>query len=725
MAQGRVQVGDLQSDIRLRPAPIQSDTYAPPPRPEVNPNTARLADALGAFSQTLGGLVGVVGKTSKEERERQDAIFQKKIAGQTLDEVRDDIKAGRMDVTQDKFANAARQSVYGSKWAQSEATRMDELLNTEFDWDSGDPEAFLAKHFQKAIEESGLSDPNAISAASRTFDQYKASVLNRQQQYRINRTNQSTSDTAFTVMSDSASKWIDQGVDPDEVAKRLVKARTEIGPKGSLGASEEMLDREMMNTAEKLASTNPEYAVAILMSKRKLRNGQEVSFMDTPELRDAGARALHVAQQAIGKREQEAALDKQTSEDVEAFKSGDLSKIEDYHYTDYKGEEKVRTAKDRKDEAERLFLAQSPSEAKLNRETPEQTYRREFNVFRSSGEKHPRLEAMVKGVADKVSPEAIADPNQRERLLDSAKQYEWLKGESKNAAIAYTTDKDRDFYETYWMAKKYLKHSGTGYHYNDEEALQFAYKATSKVSTEGTPPLDYKAVDNYINSVGTKDRSILSWTATVSPNNWSQARNRVVSLANRMVDAGAEPEQALDMAFNAVRETSTTYRGQLLDFQGLDVPDNFPKVMDAFIGQYAKENAGFLQAEGIDPSEITIEADASDGGKFRLVEADGTPILDNNGHYRTFKLSDVTAIAKDMDAHDKKLRNRDIAIRSSAKSNGIVFSTVPGQDDVWVDQKSGEIVEPLFPDDATTPTWKKTGKRQKQLMPNNLGGANR
>src|SRR5687768_12871698 len=102
--QGRVQVRDLQSDVRLRPAPMQSDTYAAPARLQGDQNLARLSDALGSFSNSLGNLVPVMGAVDKEARAREDAIFNKRIAGMTLPEVRKEISEGRMAVTEDKFS---------------------------------------------------------------------------------------------------------------------------------------------------------------------------------------------------------------------------------------------------------------------------------------------------------------------------------------------------------------------------------------------------------------------------------------------------------------------------------------------------------------------------------------------------------------------------------------------------------------------------------------------
>lgn len=53
MPQNRVQVGDLRRDNTLRPAPIQSDTFARSAEIPQDLNTARLAEALSHFGGQL------------------------------------------------------------------------------------------------------------------------------------------------------------------------------------------------------------------------------------------------------------------------------------------------------------------------------------------------------------------------------------------------------------------------------------------------------------------------------------------------------------------------------------------------------------------------------------------------------------------------------------------------------------------------------------------------
>lgn len=715
--QGRVQVRELQSDIRLRPAPMQSDTYAPPPRPVADQNLGRLADALGSFSNSLGNLVGVVGKPDKAAREREDAIFQKRIAGQTLEETRQDISDGRMMVTDDKFANAARQTVYGNKWAQSEASKMDTILQTEFDWDSGNPEQFLAQHFQKTLEEIGLSDPNAIASASKAWDQYKTSVLAKQEKYRIDRTNQSTVDTAFTVVHDKSKEWIENGLNPEQFAGNLNKMRAELGTKGSLGANEEVLDQEYLNAAARLVEENPEHAIAMLDAEYDGRSGK-TSLSTQRDYRDRVLQIKARASEVMGKR-RDATFEADVSSQADGLLELDnLDRLTDISYTDRNGEEKTIKAEEVKEGAFNRYLTRSNEIAQVNKEAPQQTVERELRKAQLAGLEHPQLKALVTGIAGAASVDLTQDPDGLNTVMEKVKTARWLQGVSKNTYIAYTEEADRDFMESFMIAKDEMT-GDDGRQLSDAGALEFAVRTSQPLSNDG---LNFTreqndVIDRSVKSLASSGGYLFGLFGTsTTPWNAAAGQQRVASLAKRLVRGGMAQDKAIEVAADSVKRNSITYNGSLLSVGKTALPDNFKDALDGLIGDFAKSSPGVLKDLDIDTGDITIipigDINRS-AGRFMLIDKNtGSYIMDDKSGQPTFVTLQSIRDRSRKIADDKFQKEADkVSIRGAAASNGLQRATDPDGNTIFINPKTREIMEIGVPEPGSKPVLKKTGRR--------------
>ncbi|MER8582675.1 hypothetical protein NKG95_28905 [Mesorhizobium sp. M1423] len=719
---------------------MQSDTYAPPPQPAKNENLFRLADALGAFSNTVGGLVGVVGKTSKEQRAREDAAFQMHIAGQTLAETRKDIAEGRMSVTDDVIANAARQKVYGNKWAQSLAQDTDTELQTSFDWDKGNPEQFLAKTFQENIEKSGLTDPNALASAGAAWDQYKTSVLAKQDKYRIDRTNKSTVDTAFTVITDKANEWISNGVEPREFAQKLSAMRGELGVKGSLGAGEETLDQEYLNAAARIVQTNPEYAVAMLDAEYNGRSGK-TSLSSQRVYRDRVLQIKAEAEKAVGVRNDK---NQQLSFDTQAdslLAEDKLDRAVDATWTDHNGEQKTINAETLKKETFNRYLLRSPEIATANKEDPQQTMQRELRKAQLAGLEHPALKAVVTGIASAASVDMAQNPDAMDRVMDKVKTARWLYNTSKNTYMSYVTEADRDFMESFIIAKDNLT-GKDGRQMSDQAALEFAVRTSQPVQVDGlnfTRDQNDK-IDQSVKTLASSDGWLFGIFGTeTTPWNSAAAQQRVASIAKRLVRGGVDQNMAITQATESVKRNSITYNGTLLELGKAALPDNYRAALDGIIGDFATTNPGVLKDHDISTGDITIlpigDINRS-GGRFMLIDKNtGASLMDDkNGEPYFVSLKTIRDRGRAMNDEKTAKAAHDISVRGAAKTHGLVPAKAEdGNGTVWINPKTREAFDVTVPEPGAKPVIKKLGKRIRKNAPvydDNgfmppLGGANR
>ncbi len=713
--QGRVQTPGLQTNVRLRPAPMQSDTYAAPARVQGDQNLSRLSDALGSFSNSLGNLVPLAGAVDKERRQREDAMFQKRIAGQTLEETRKEISEGRMSITEDKFANAARQSIYGQKWAQSEAAAVDQELLTNFDWDTGNPEEYLAKHFQESIEASGLTDPNAIASASRAWDQYKSGVLEKQNDYRIKRTQQSTVDSAFTVIQDKAQEWIGMGMKPSDFAENLNWMRSELGVKGPLGADGAVLDQEYLNAADRLATTNPEYAIAMLDAEYQGRGGK-TSLSAQREYRDRVLQIKSQASVAIGKREDANKVGAASNQADELLMTDHLDRVTDFTYFDHNGEQKTIPAKQQKEEALARYMLRSPEIAAANKEAPQQTLARELRKSQAAGLEHPRLKATVTGIASAATPDVMQDPEAMGNLMEKVHTARWLQDTSKTTFMAYLDDADRDILEGFRLGKEDMT-AADGRQMSDQEALDFAIRTSKPVSIDG---LNFTreqndAIDRSVKSLATKP-GWLWGTNTTTPWNSKAGENRVATLAKRLVQSGVDGDKAIEMASKSVARNSVTYNGMLLNVGKAALPDNYSESLDDIIGDFAKKNPGIMTQRELSTSDISISPVGdinNSGGRFMLFDKEhGVPVIDDKTGQPFFVTLDSLrqyGRAKE----DRKFRDRanEVTINGAASARGLTRREDANGNPFFVNPDTRETFTITVPEDGGNAVVTNRGQR--------------
>lgn len=156
MAQKRVQVRDLDAPQRIQPAPIQSDTYAPPPKPIKDDNLEKLAASLGFFARNMNALAASQkDDEEKKLREQQLGAWEAWKASRSNAEQLAGIRSGDLPIS----INGPLSQLIYKRHAQLLGERLGADLDAERErtpWgrDQFDPDAYVREKAQPYIEEA-------------------------------------------------------------------------------------------------------------------------------------------------------------------------------------------------------------------------------------------------------------------------------------------------------------------------------------------------------------------------------------------------------------------------------------------------------------------------------------------------------------------------------------------------------------------------------------------
>ncbi|RVB05687.1 hypothetical protein [Mesorhizobium sp. M7A.F.Ca.CA.004.02.1.1] len=711
MAQGRVQVDELRSDIRLQPTQIQSDTYVAPARPQEDQNMSRLVDALGSFSGSLGRLASVTQDKSKSN-ELELMAAQKKFSGMTIDEQKSAVQSGQMPAYANDFVQKGMGSLWGASFGQSRVAELQNTLSTTHDW-KGDPDQLYAEAIKADMEKYG-NDPNFVAQYLRQMDQGRGQAQGVVEGRKVEDFNKDKLGAAFAGFDTVINAGVQNGRDPADIAKDVMGSYQSLGKDGVLGVDYDKLDQERLNAAARRADSQPEVAMALLDASRKSRGGADTMLSQDPALRDRVAQIQDTARKAMGKKAEDVFLAGRAAENSALMTSGNLDGIEEVRYkSPITGEEKIVTADSQRDRVIYDYMQNSGKIAETNRETGTERMSRELRVFRMGNKNDPELEKQVSGIFQMANAGISQDPEAEKKLVGKLEAYKWLRNESTQSLLSHSKDvKDRDFAETFLAGQQYLG-------MDNSEAINFATRAT-KISSEGLPgisPAQHDQVRSAVNSLGNKP----GWfwgTNDTKPANSAVAEQRVTQLALGIMNANGVPmDKAIDMASEAVKATSTSYNGVLLDLQGMHVPDNFSEVMDDQLADYAKNRPLVMERNGLSQSDLAIlpaggGTSGPSGGRFIVVEKDTlSPVLDDQGNMSFVTTGQVRIRGAAKENERKNTVLRDSAVEAGASAKG--FTRLPAVSGMsgWLNGKTGEIMKFDFPDGASAPVWSKTGKR--------------
>ncbi|QGJ74079.1 hypothetical protein [Sinorhizobium meliloti] len=712
--QGRVQAPELQGNVALRPAPIQSDTYAAPARPATDNRLASLAQALGAFSNSIGDYASTV-KPSKEDRQKAIWAAERKMEGMSLEETRKAVDSGALPVFADKWAQQSANAIAGGKAGYLFANELKDQMTRDFDWDGGDPDKHITDAINGYIENSPYKDDpnfgsNFIKNASALREWSVKFKMDRKTEQFVETQQQS----AFDFISTFIDSQSEAGTDPKELTKNLFKQLPVLGKAGTLGVNEEALEGEVLNAARRIAGSHPEVALAIINHTRKGRDGMDRSFAGDQDKQDTILHIRATAAKAIGEQFEAFEKERIAGYNVELFKAGNGDQIVDRVIKTPDGREVTLTAEAQRKAVETEYARQSALIAKHRKETPDETMFRELRDYRRQGATHKGLEQTLTGMADMASVDMIGDPESKDRLMNKLNVYRKLRQESKNSIMAYTKEKDRDFAEAFVEATDYLDMS-------DDAALEFAIKVTQPLDAAGREQVSkyQREIDSEIGNLSTK-KGWFGIETDSDPTNFSTVKTKVSQLAQKMVAAGVKPKEAITMAANAVKANSQSHNGTLLDLNGLDVPDQFPDAVDEALVQFISANPKVIERSGLDPEDLTIVPLGGDvsGGRFKIVSKDNVavPLYNDRQEVAVLTLAGIRKAWNERKDEDDRGNLRQDVFDHSASQKGLVYAVDKDGSKSWIDPKTKEKYSFQYTEKDRAPIWKKTGKRYSRAI---------
>jgi hypothetical protein len=663
----RVQVPDGQGPVPLRPAGIPSDTYVAPQ-----------SDPLLRLSQTLGELRPALGNFGAAYLAHKNQKAQEELQATTPlmsnREVHDAYSNGQLPgmSAPESFADIASRKLAGARAAyEVQESVKAELAKGGFDWEKGNINDFVYERMKARSAEFG-QDRYALGGFGETMTGFpeKLATLRTTEATAIDQVKRQ--DNTFQAISLAVDKAKSDGKSDEEAVQAARGALlSTAGPNGSQGVPFAEADKYVLQKAAQLVADgrNLDTAVALLTTERVGQNDEKLpALKDTAQHQETIRSILKSAKSERARQAELAALEAIVTTDANmvATESGKLATISDVTYRKEDGTAKTVSAKERRDDAVREYISTtSPTIAKANRETPQQTFNRELSNLSFAGAEHPKWKAALEAAPLAASINELTNPQKRDVFLGSANLYDQLREKNPLYLKGLVDPKTVKFFEAYRVAKALPGKTM-------EEAADLARRSAIDISPDHEDILKghYQKIERDIRLADPR-----AWWqfivpkglgGEVPPVNTGYAQQQVIEFAKLFTRLGLAPTDSIQEAQKAFRDTSTVVNGWIVpSIPGL--PKDFPVAASAymkdFVSKFGKLN------EGVSESNIGVVHDGA--GVFSLVGPNGAGLRTPTG-IAHFTLRDLGAFAKNT---DDKLR-ADLLSAADAKAQ----ARVPGKD---------------------------------------------
>ncbi|WP_139812528.1 hypothetical protein [Ensifer aridi] len=633
MAQGRVQVRDLQSDNRLRPTPVQSDTYAAPARVQGDQNLARLSDALGSFSNSLGNLVPVAARQSKGTEDDAYQV-QRKYAGWTPAQWNEAVVNGTVPKGAVNTEQMAISAMSGDGMAAHQVAELRKELMTTADWDATDVEQRVRQTMAETLEQYG-ADKNFGKPYARRMESFLGTIANMKQSREIEKYGQTKKDSAFGHLSLLASDTKGK-LGAQERANRVLAEAKNLGKDGVLVMENADVDQELLNLAARSAEDDPEFALALIDSQRTGSKGEKLPSLASKRNSIDRTEAIRsVAVKAIDEKAFQAGVQEHTQAGLEALVAGNYDAFDGDKIIQLpSGATKKYEGTTLKDNVLRAYEAQSDAIAKRDRETGNDRIAREERSFTMSGLKNPKVETALSNLAGSADPSVLQDEEAQAKLLGKLEVYQTIRKNSASRLIAYTKEADREFAEAFFIARNDMK-------LDDKGALDYAISVNSVLDKSTLPSVVYHQ-DEISSAVGT----IMNQSYGFDPDaaNYASVHAKITKLAQHNVARGMEPKKAINAAAKTIASSAMMHNGVVLGNVNGAGPKDFGKMAEKAITTFlegpAKKRFG---AGEFSRSDLILRPiSGADGTRFTIVDKETfDPIRGDEGGYFVVSLDSL------------------------------------------------------------------------------------
>lgn len=234
-------VPDLAAPDPIRPAGLQSDTFAAPAQPAVNRNLEMLAEGLGAFNR---GLMQYYDKWSVEDKKQRIAAGEAAVddwrTRRTEAEQLEDIRAGKAPLMSDKYIGPVLKTYRGQLEARALGRMIDEKFERgeiPYGKESFNVERWLLDE-ANPIAEKLRGDPHMIGGFRKGLDALRSGMVERHEKARAIAIDRETKQVLYDEVKAAITSGTINGNDPDAITSTFRQVIKAVGPRmqgGSLG----------------------------------------------------------------------------------------------------------------------------------------------------------------------------------------------------------------------------------------------------------------------------------------------------------------------------------------------------------------------------------------------------------------------------------------------------------------------------------------------------------
>lgn len=714
--QGRVQTRDYQNNLKLQPQARPVDTFEAPAAIPEDRNTARLIHALSSFSSSLGGLAPQLAASEKDRnKERNEAQLaeRERFYMQSSPEAQRQyiIEKHGLDKS-DRIQAAAIGRIDGAKAAELDQNDLLQEMQTNFDWENGDPEAYVREQLAKRLEASGRTDePTYVSAYSRAGQSIAANIVAIRNKRLAEAQEQKVQGAAADYFRMTLDDSIKAGDDTDVSVKKFLRTAIDAGSRGTLLLDDNEVTKRQLTEIERRVSSDPDFVVKVLATGRPGKGGERASFLDDPLTRDKALDLMSKAQIVQQNRENAAEQDRVLSANVANIRNGiGFIGARDLVQTKLTGsgsaEEVVISVEKQKTEATRQFLLQDTREAQQRNETPQEMIARQVKVLSTAGLEHPDVKEAAEGLALAGSPELLSDPTQLEHVVQRVDLLNGISKANKNIGAAYLKGNDKDFFDGFIAARETLGR-------DDKQAAAFAYAVANPSPTaKARVTREYQSIE-----MAVKNLRDTKWFGrwSIDMENSGMVEDHLVDLAQKFALGGLSGKDAVAAARDAMERSAIHYNGTLIDVGALesraDMPADFRGAVEAQVAAFMEDSKG----KNYSMSQLTIQQTGDRDGRFYLIDKEtNRPATDDQGNMHLFTLSQLRAWSNANEKAQREAQASFNVFNQSVNAKGLFQAEDKDGSLVWIN-KNREIWHNTAPE-GQPPVWKKTGKRYSKTI---------
>ena len=584
MPQNRVVVDDLPFEPQVRPAPIQSDTYAAPAQPARDTRFEQLAGALGSFNGALGNLATTM-KAQRKKAKKEAAVGQQNQFYMMTPEERQEVyKTGQ--IGGEDVASAQLKKMIGSNAANDFASHMDEYLATEDLTQVEDLDAFVLAEANKwRAENTDINDPWTLNGFASVIHGYREKALDQQQKQRVVKHAETVHKESFKYLSNTFVNGAKNGADPDALIGNLRSAYIHLSKDTAL-LNNKQLDGQLLDLAGMYAEEYPEYAVAILTHTRKDENGKSLgTIAEKPDSAVRSKSIIDRAKKAIVKRTKASQKQSLLQDNLSRLgRDRDYSRYQDVTLADGK----VYTAKKQKEDTMDAFrrnLQQQADEKRLSRSeqvTTEAAASSRMNVDM------PLIKDELASAPSAFPSTRFAEQGTIEDLDSLASDYATLEASNPTYLRSQLPQESRNWWNAFMAAKRFGGMTET------EAAAEFANRSINGVNRVTLSFNEQNRLRREVEDIG--------WT---NGNYGAFAEDQVETQVRQYMHAGMDFKKALEAAKTNFENVTPKWNDKpIFGMDDQNLPADYQDSINEILNQYVE---GGQLPEDVDLDDLQPE----------------------------------------------------------------------------------------------------------------------